>query len=431
MNLLLKDKQYIWHPYTQHKTDLDTLEIVWAEGAYLYTDNGKSIFDAISSWWVVLHGHCHPYFAAKITEQLARLDQVMFSGFTHQPAIALAERVLGLLPKSFSKVFYSDNGATAVEAALKMSLQYWHNQGIPKKRIVAFRNGYHGDTFGAMSVSERSLFVRPFEEHLFHVDFIDPPLRNAPPNSSLNQLKDLLAQHKDIAAFIYEPLVQGSGGMLMHNAKELSQLIQLAQENQVICIADEVMTGWGRTGKLFASEFLSPQADIICLAKGLSGGAIPLAMTLCNDKIYNAFLSDDRSKAFLHGHTFSANPVACAASMASLDLLAKKDSIEGRKRIEEHHQHFCAELNKNTQARSWFRDVRMQGTILALEWQSAEASGYYSGFRDKLYRHFLDRGVLLRPLGNVTYVLPPYCSATQDLDAVYTAIMDFGKLHFG
>lgn len=427
--LLEKDRNFIWHPYTQHKTATKPLEVVWAEGSFLYTADGKSIFDAISSWWVLLHGHCHPYLIAKVQEQFERLEQVMFAGFTHQPAVLLAERVLSLLSPEFSKVFYSDNGSTSVEIALKMCIQYWHNQGKAKRRILAFRHSYHGDTFGAMAVSDRGIFTNPFSEFLFPVDYIDPPLRNAERGNSLKQMEELLSK-QDYAAFIFEPLVQGAGGMLMQDEKELSQLIQYAQEHQVLCIADEVMTGFGRTGKLFASEFLSVQPDIICLAKGLTGGTMPLAMTICKEKIFEGFLSEDKANTLYHGHSFTANPIACAASLASLDLLMKKESIEGRKRIAENHRNFCKTIDEDSRARNWFTDVRQQGTILALEWRSSEKTNYLHKLRDQMYEYFIERGQLLRPLGNVLYILPPYCASAQDLEQTYSTIMDFGRNHF-
>jgi len=428
--LLEKDRNFIWHPYTQHKTAMQPFEVVWAEGSFLYTANGKSLFDAISSWWVLLHGHCHPYLIAKVQEQFSRLEQVLFAGFTHQPAVLLAERVLSLLPSQFSKVFYSDNGSTSVEIALKMCIQYWHNQGKSRKRILAFRHAYHGDTFAAMSVSERSMFTNPFSEFLFPVDFIDPPLRKSERGQSLQQMEAALSK-EEYAAFIFEPLVQGSHGMLMQDADELSQLIQYAQEHNVLCIADEVMTGFGRTGKLFASEFLTCQPDIMCLAKGLTGGTMPLAMTICKEKIFEGFLSENKEHALYHGHSFTANPIACAASLASLDLLMKKECIDARKRIAENHSNFCKTIGEDTQAKHWFKDLRQQGTILAMEWNSSEQTGYTNKLRDEMYSYFIERGQLLRPLGNVLYILPPYCATAQDLEQTYSTIMDFGRSHFG
>ncbi len=428
-DLLERDRKYIWHPYTQHKTEKDPLEVVWAEGSFLYTADGRSIYDAISSWWVILHGHCHPYMIAKVQEQLGRLEHVHFAGCTHQPAVTLAERILALLP-GFSKVFYSDNGSTSVEIGLKMALQFWSNQGVKKKKILALRGGYHGDTFGAMSVSDRSVFTNPFSDHMFAVDYVDPPLRKSTRGHAFNQLEALLNASDEYAAFIFEPMVQGTGGMLMHDATELSQMIQLAQERKVLCIADEVMTGFGRTGKLFASEYLSQSPDIICIAKGLTGGTMPLAMTICREHVYEGFLSEDRTKTFFHGHSFTANPVACAAALASLDLLMKKESKEGRTRIATHHSDFCAAIDNDAQAKGWFNDVRQLGTILALEWKSSGQQHYLHGLRDTMYSFFLERGVLLRPLGTVLYILPPYSSAAQELEQTYSAIMDFGRSHF-
>lgn len=427
--LLDKDHKHIWHPYTQHKTAGKPLEVVWAEGSFLYTADGRSMFDAMSSWWVILHGHCHPYLIAKVQEQFARLDQVIFAGCTHQPAVQLAERILTLLPPVFSKVFYSDNGSTSVEVALKMCIQYWRNQGKSKKRILAFRHGYHGDTFGAMAVSERGVFTETFSDFLFPVDYIDPPLRDQERGRSVQQMKELLVKNNDYAAFIFEPMVQGVAGILIQDESELSQLIQLAQENGVLCIADEVLTGFGRTGKLFATEYLSVQPDILCFAKCLTGGTIPLAMTICKEGIFEGFLSEDKSKTLFHGHSYTANPIACAAANASLDLLMKKESMDGRKRISESHKNFCKTVSEDSQARHWFKDIRHMGTLLALEWKSSEQSGYMNTFRDQMYHYLLDKGQLLRPMGNVLIISPPYSSSTQDLEQTYTAIMDFGRSH--
>lgn len=429
-DLLDRDRKVIWHPYTQYKTAPMPHDVVWAEGSFLYTADGRSLFDAISSWWVILHGHCHPYLIAKVQEQFSKLDQVIFSGFTHQPAVQLAERVLSLLSPEFTKVYYSDNGSTAVEAAIKMSIQYWHNQGVDKKRFLTFRNGYHGDTLGAMSVSQRSVFNEPFSNFMFAVDYVDPPLLGNPRGDSLKQLQRCLEENKDYAAFIFEPLVQGVGGMLVQDETELSDMIRLAKQHEVLCIADEVMTGFGRTGKLFASHYLTEQADFVCLSKGLTGGVLPLAMTVTNNKVFDGFLSDDKMKAYLHGHSFSGNPLACAAGLASLDLLMKKECIEVRKRIAESHHQFKNTVMEDAKAREWFKEVRHIGTILAFEWKTPEGSGYMNTLRDKMYDYFIERGQLLRPLGNVLYILPPYGSSSQDLEQTYSAIMDFGRSYF-
>lgn len=422
MKLLGKDKKYIWHPFTQEKLAPDPLIIERGQGSYLWTKSGQKILDGISSWWVNLHGHCHPHIVEGVSAQMGKLEQVIFAGYTHEPAILLGERVLSLLPSGFSKVFYSDNGSTAVEVGLKMALQFWHNQGQGRKKIVAFRHSYHGDTFGAMSVSHRSAFTQAFDDKLFDVLFIDPPLRGADDLSdSSRQLASLCAEHKDIAAFIYEPMVQGAGGMLMQSPEGLEQCLRVAREHGLVRIADEVMTGFGRTGKLFASSHTQEIPEIVCIAKGLTGGTLPLSATICQEKIYDVFHSDDRMKAFYHGHSFTANPVACAAAHASLDLLEKPECLSRIESIVNAHKVFADELI----AEGWneyLDDIRQQGTILALELKTPESSGYFNSLRDRIVKVFTDEQVLLRPLGNVVYILPPYSSIQTDLNLAYQAI---------
>lgn len=420
-----RDRTSIWHPFTQHQTEPSPLPIARAEGAYLYTNDGRKIFDAISSWWVNLHGHCHPHIASAVSRQVAQLEHVLFAGCTHEPAVALAERILGYLP-FLSKVFYSDNGSTAVEAAVKMALQFWHNRGSKRNRIVAFQGAYHGDTFGSMAVS-RSGFTTAFTHFLFDVSFIDPPLRERERGASLAQMRRLLEERDDISAFLFEPLVQGAGGMLMQDAGELDALIGLARDHGVLCIADEVMTGFGRTGKAFACDFLTNKPDILCLSKGLSGGVSPLAMTICREFIFAAFLSSDKRKAFLTGHSYTANPLACAAGLASLDLFECSESIRSREHIAEAHARFRKEIAEHSSARLWFKDVRQQGTILALEWNSRQERDYFANQRDSMYKYFLKKDLLLRPLGDILYILPPYCSSMEDLKRVYSAILQYGE----
>lgn len=281
MNLAERDKQIIWHPFTHQKNMVSPIPIVKGEGTLLFDENGNEYIDAISSWWVNIHGHAHPYIAQKIYEQALKLEHIIFAGFTHEPAIALAERLIKMLPGNFEKIFYSDNGSTSTEVAIKMALQYWWNRDEKKrKKILAFNNSYHGDTFGAMSVSDRSVFTLAFHDKLFEVVFI-----NTPTNENINQLSSLIRQQSsEIAAFIYEPLIQGAGGMKMYDAALLNQLIKACKEENIICIADEVMTGFGRTGKLFASEYCVEKPDIICLSKGLTGGTMALGVTACNKK---------------------------------------------------------------------------------------------------------------------------------------------------
>lgn len=413
LTLTEKDARYTWHPYTQMKTALPPLPIVRGEGALLFTETGASYIDAVSSWWVTLHGHGHPYIAECIAKQAHTLEQVIFAGFTHPPAVDLAERLLQILPANQARVFYSDNGSTAVEVALKMAIQCFYNQGITRKTIVAFEGGYHGDTFGSMSVSGDLSFNTAFNDYLFDVKRIPPPLPGQE-EASLQAMTKILAED-EVCAFIFEPLVMGAGGMLMYTPEMLDQLIHLAQSQGVICIADEVMTGFGRTGKLFASHYLQQQPDIFCLSKGLTGGFLPMGVTTCTQAIYDAFWSDDKRKMFFHGHSFTANPLGCAAALASLDLLLIPDCQENIQRIAASHQNFKEKLSSHPKV----KEIRYTGTVLAVEFKTSEDTSYFNNIRDKLYNFFINKGVLLRPLGNLIYVLPPYCITREQLESVY------------
>ena len=321
--IIRSDSQHVWHPFTHLKYAEAPVCIVKGEGSYFYDADGNKLLDAISSWWVNLHGHCHPYISKKVSEQLFTLEHAIFSAFTHEPAVHLAERLIGHLPGNQSKIFYSDNGSTAVEVGLKMVLQYWHNNGIQKKKFIALENAYHGDTFGGMSVGARNVFNNAFENLLFDVIHIPVPTSH-----NIEQIKSTLqgwfTNHNDIAGFIFEPLVQGASGMIMYEATHLDELILLCREHNIICIADEVMTGFGRTGKFFASDHLKNKPDILCLSKGLTGGYMPLGVTSCAQFIYNACVSDDKTKTFFHGHSYTANPTACSAGLASLDLMEQE-----------------------------------------------------------------------------------------------------------
>ncbi len=421
MSLAQRDQSIIWHPYTQMKTAELPVAIVRGESALLYAEDGKEYIDAVASWWVNLHGHAHPYIAEKVAKQLQTLEHVIFAGFTHQPAVELAEGLLKILPEGQSKVFYSDNGSTAVEVALKMAIQYWANIGTPKKKIIAFRDSYHGDTFGAMAVSSRSAFTAPFWSYLFDVSFIDVP---TPGNEAetINQL-EAFAIAGDVAAFIYEPLVLGTAGMVMYTPEVLDRLMQICQQHNILTIADEVMTGFGRTGKLFASHYLQHKPDMVCLSKGLTGGTMALGVTTCNDKIYDAFLADDKSKTLFHGHSYTANPVACAAGIASLELTISQETQQNLERIATRHQTFAEEIKQLP----GIREVRQQGTILAIEFAD-ESTSYFSNLRDTLYNYAMEQGVILRPLGNIIYVIPPYCITNEQLDKVYKTIRGMQQL---
>jgi len=409
-----KDRDFVWHPFTQMKSARTAIPIVRAKGAYLYAQDGTQFLDAISSWWVNLHGHCHPYIAEKIKAQVDILEHVIFADFTHEPAVDLAAQLLSLLP-GMSKIFYSDNGSTAVETAIKMAFQYWHNQSSVKTKVVCFKQSYHGDTFGAMSVAGKNEFNRPFWKYLFQVESIDIPIIGRE-EESLSQLLSILKEG-DTAFFIFEPLILGSGGMIIYPPEGLNRLIQCCREHRVLTIADEVMTGFGRTGTLFACDQLDQKPDLICLSKGLTGGFLPLGATVCTEEIFNAFLSNHLHHALLHGHTYTANPLACSSALASLDLLLEKKCTLQRERIAASHQAFCKKWHSHPK----LKRLSSLGTILALEY-AAENSSYFQSMRDRLYHFFLNRGVLLRPLGNVLYVLPPYCIQQEELNFIYEQI---------
>ncbi len=417
MTLPNRDTAVIWHPFTQMHTAPLPIPIVRGEGSLLFDADGRTFLDMISSWWVNLHGHAHPHIAERVSHQLRTLEHVIFAGFTHEPAIELAERLLAILPDNQARVFYSDNGSTAVEVALKMAFQYWHNIGQPRRRVVALEGAYHGDTFGAMSVGGRSAFSAPFAPFLFDVDYLPVPVPGQEA-AVLAQAENLFTD--DVAAFIVEPLIQGAGGMVMYEPDVLNTLIQMARKQGALVVADEVMTGFGRTGKLFASHYLDIQPDLMCLSKGLTGGTMALGVTTCTAAIYNAFLSDDKHKTLFHGHSFTANPLACAAALASLDLLLSPETQANIKRISTRHQAFADTLR----GQETVDNVRQLGTILAFDLKVAgENSSYFNSIRDEAYNYLLDKGVLMRPLGNVLYFLPPYCTTNEQLDEAYAAVL--------
>lgn len=417
-----KDKQYIWHPFTSLTSAPEPIPIVKGEGVYLIDETGNRYIDAISSWWVNIHGHAHPYIAEKIYQQALQLEQVIFAGFTHRPAIELAERLMAVLPGNYSKIFYSDNGSTSTEVAVKMGLQYWWNKSLEKKteriKILAFKNSYHGDTFGAMSVSDRSIFTMPFQDKLFDVIFIDTPTIE-----NLSELKTVIRLHaQHIAAFIYEPLLQGAGGMKMYDAMLMDELIFTCRQNDIICIADEVMTGFGRTGRLFASEYMKAKPDIICLSKGLTGGTMALGVTACTQNIVDAYLSEDKLKTFFHGHSFTANPLACTAALASLDLLQKDSCQQSITSISSDNTNFIDELKEY----NIVKNARCLGTIVAFEYISDDYD-YLNNISQVITTYMLQKGIYMRPLGNTIYLMPPYCITMEELHVVYKAIIKLIK----
>ncbi len=413
-----QDRAHLWHPYTQHLASPDNVVIARAAGAHIYDVGGRPIFDAISSWWVTLHGHAHPVIAAAIAEQAARLEQVIFAGFTHEPAIRLAAELVRIAPPGLSRVFLSDNGSTAVEVALKMALQYWQNVGENRRTIVALDQAYHGDTFGAMSASARGLFTAPFARLLFDVERLGDPC-----GTDIALALEALCQRRgtEIAAVIVEPMLQGAGGMRVWPAQALAAIRRITAEHGIVLIADEVLTGFGRTGPLFACEHAAITPDIMCLSKGITGGFLPLGATLATEQIFDAFSSTDPTHTLFHGHSYTANPLACAAAVASASLL---DPVctQRRAAIERAHREAMATLG----AHPLVRNARVLGTMFAFE--IASTDGYLNPIGRDLRSFALSRGVLLRPLGNTVYLLPPYCSTAADLDQAYGVILEFLRM---
>lgn len=412
------DLRHVWHPFTQHYTASTPLAIVKAKGSILTTDKGKEYIDANSSWWVNTHGHGHPAIGSAIKEQFDKIDHIIFAGCSHPKASELAVRLCNKLGNGFERVFFSDNGSTAVEVAIKMAIQFWFNKGEDRPNFIALQGAYHGDTFGAMSLGERDLFNRPFEPYFFDVHYLGFPHKNEE-DRILERAKRILASRK-VAGLILEPLVQGASGMRMYSVEFLDRLTALAKKYGTLVIFDEVMTGFGRTGKLFAMDHCEIKPDIITLSKGLTAGVLPMGLTITSDKIYETFLSEETARGFLHGHSFTGNPLACAAACANLDLFEDQSTWMNIERITEWNRSFLQQFSSS----KWIAETRQSGTILAIELRD-EVNGYYSKLRDKAYSFFLEKGVLLRPLGNVIFVNAPYCITNKELEKIGQAITDF------
>jgi adenosylmethionine---8-amino-7-oxononanoate aminotransferase len=415
----------IWYPYTQAKTAPDPIEVKSAQGLWLELADGRKIADCISSWWVNLHGHAHPQIVAAIAHQAAQLEHVIFAGFTHAPAQDLASQLVARLPENLTRVFYSDNGSTAVEVALKMAYQYWANIGKPRDRFMSFEGAYHGDMFGTMAVGNRSIFSDVFKDLLFAVDFCPYPDTYAgdldiltKEANCLAQISQNLSNHPNsYAAIIIEPLVQGAGGMRVCRPEFLQQLRKLANEFDTLLIFDEVMTGFGRTGADFACNKAQVEPDLICLSKGITGGFLPLAVTVATERIYESFCSEDLTKTLYHGHSYTANPLGCAAALASLTLLDQNQPVYTQMEIW-HHHHLTELVAKYPQ----LTKLRIMGTIAAVDIVNHQKSGYLNEVGREIRHHAIAHGVLLRPLGNVLYLMPPYCITESELGWVYQQI---------
>ncbi len=403
----------VWHPFTQHALQPEAIEIARAEGAWLERPDGSRILDAISSWWVITHGHRHPRIIDAIKRQADQLDQVIFAGFTHHPAEELAARLTKRV--GLPHLFFSDSGSTAVEVALKMALGYWRNQGLNRTRIIAFEHAYHGDTIGTMSAGARGVFNAPYEPLLFDVTRLPFPAKGKE-QDTLAALRAATADGQ-AAALIVEPLILGAGGMLTYSPQVLAEMARICRETQTLFIADEVMTGFGRTGTFLASEQAQVTPDILCLAKGITGGSMPLAVTLASSAIYEAHYSPDRRKTFFHSSSYTANPIACAAALANLDVWDEEAVATKIVRLSQWQR----ELGESLRNDPRFTDARFCGTIAAFDLKVAD-EGYLASIGPKLYDFFLSRGLLLRPLGNTIYIMPPYCITRDELASLYEAI---------
>ena len=409
----------IWHPFTQHGLGEPIPLVTHAEGAILHTADGRRIVDAISSWWVTTHGHCHPRIMAAIAEQAGKLDQIIFAGWTHEPAEEVARGLREIMPADLTRVFFSDSGSTSVEVALKMALGYWLHRGEPRHRLLVMAGSYHGDTIGTMSVGARGAFNAAYEPLLFDVETLPFPAPGAE-QATLDALE--AACRSGPAALIVEPLVLGAGGMLFYPATVLAEMRAICARYGVLFIADEVMTGWGRTGTLLACEQAEVVPDILCLSKGLTGGAVPLAVTMAIEPIFQAHYAADRSRMFFHSSSYTANPLACAAAAANLRVWREEPVLDRVARL-------AAQQRRRLDALATLpgiHNARALGTIAAVEIGGGEGA-YLSTLGPALMAHFRDRDLLVRPLGNTVYVMPPYCIEDADLDRVYAAIGEAGE----
>ena len=416
MTLKERDKKHLWHPLTQHKLHPEAIAITKAKGCVLTDENGNEYIDAIASWYTCMYGHCNEFITNRVSQQMKTLDQVVFSGFTHEPAILLSEELMTILPQNQNKIFFSDNGSTSVEIGIKMALQYHFNKGEKRNVLIAFEDGFHGDTFGAMSVSGLSVYNGPFEDFFLDVKRIPTP-NGSNHDAILESLKEI-AKSNTIAGFVYEPLVQGAAAMKMHNAEGLELILKFCKANKIITIADEVMTGFGKTGKYFASDYIHTKPDIMCLSKALTAGLLPMAITSCTQDVYDAFYSDDISKGLFHGHTYSANPLACTVAIAGIELLKSKEIQNNIQRVINSHKDFNNRIKNHPKVKS----TRQTGIIFALDLNIEMER--YGNLRDKLFSFFMSNGVFLRPLGNTIYILAPYVISEKQLEKVYKTIED-------
>jgi len=416
MNLSERDQKYLWHPYTQHKTASPPIAITKGDGALLWDENGKQYIDAIASWWVNPFGHSNKLIADAVYKQLTSLEHVLFGGFTHEPAVLLSETLVEMLPPNQKKIFFSDNGSTAVEVAIKVSLQYFYNKGEDRKTVIAFEDAFHGDTFAAMAASGISLYTQAFKGMFIDVVRIPVPVKGRE-QESFDALRTVIREKK-CASFIFEPLVLGAAGMVMYEPEALDELIAICNQNNVLTIADEVMTGFGKTGKTFACDYLTRRPDMMCLSKALTGGTIPMAITTFTRELFEGFYSDDINKALFHGHTFTANPTGCAAALASMAILKQPEMQDNILRVNKSHLRFQAKIKMHERVAA----TRVLGVIFALEIKTETTESYYGSLRNRLYDFFIDAGIIMRPVGNIIYILPPYIISDLQLEKIYATV---------
>ena len=414
MNLQERDSAHIWHPLTQHKLHPYAMPIVKAKGAVLYDENGKQYIDAVSSWYTAMYGHCNDFIIERAHKQMQQLDQIIFSGFTHEPAVELSEKLMDILPKNQAKLMFNDNGSTATEIGIKMALQYHHNKGNQRKTLLAFENGFHGDTLGAMSVSGLSVYNGPFEE--FFIDVKRIPLPNGENEAEILQKIDDFHAESPLAGFIYEPLVQGAAGMKMYKGEHLEVILQKCQKLGIITVADEVMTGFGKTGSYFASDQINIKPDVICLSKALTAGLVPMGITTCTQDVFDAFYDDEIGKGLFHAHTYSGNPIACATAIAGIELLQSEEIQQNIKKIEGWHRDFAEEIKNHPKVCS----TRQQGVIFALELNITMER--YGDLRYKIFDFCMKEGVFLRPLGETIYILAPFVTTKPQMEKIYNVI---------
>ena len=412
----------IWPPFTQIKTNHPQIEVSHGENALIFTKNPKrELIDGISSWWVTLHGHSNKYIATSIADQAQKLEQIIFADFLHPQAKKLSERISK--KSNLDRLFFSDNGSTAVEVALKMAYQWWQNQGEVRKQIIAFEGAYHGDTFGAMALGERNIFNASFEDLMFPVKRAPWPSTWINDNEIENKEKIALEKLNELlkeptVAVILEPILQGAGGMNMVRPEFIKQVAEAVKQHNSLLIADEVLTGFGRCGSLFAFQKANIEPDLVALSKGLTGGFLPMGITLSKEKIFQSFISDSPEKTFWHGHSFTANPLGCAAANASLDLLENAPN----KYLLFERKHLS--LIDTIKTCSNISKIRLCGTIVAFDLDVEGYSGYMNNIGKRIKALAMEKGLFIRPLGNVVYLLPPLCITDKQLEKSYQIIRE-------